>query len=391
MILKRGHKGQAIKSVQKALTAAGFSVQDDGDFGAKTEAAVRSFQRQQGLQADGRVGPKTLAALGLDEKAKSVAAAGSGQGAGAATPVEEITFTVDEVEVPPVIRAKIRDYSEDVERAHDALIGRMQDALANFETTMVFASSQEAKPDVLGTVLISTLEFGVDELIGSAGSAAPWLKLAKDLLLKSREEIRRAAEAAAGNSVGAWIQAQRTAVGNTRGTFDGTTFQQEIEIQYLEAPDRTVYLDGLEEAVQKFRQPHLPSVQDLQVQLFTRWINANVRGDDAGFIDIKIDAIDGLTLESCVVKTVDEKLDDRIGDALNRLKGTATGFNGPLDLPVRKRVQFYTANLVPGGKSWSAGWLNERNRMLSAPILPDGEEAWAANEWRTLVTSFKRD
>jgi N-acetylmuramoyl-L-alanine amidase-like protein/putative peptidoglycan binding protein len=58
--LRRGAKGDFVKQVQKAL---GLGLDVDGDFGGKTEAAVRAFQRQHLLVPDGIVGPKTWAQL----------------------------------------------------------------------------------------------------------------------------------------------------------------------------------------------------------------------------------------------------------------------------------------------------------------------------------------
>ena len=55
----------------------------DGRYGADPQAAVRLFQRRNGLTVDGRVGPDTAAALGvtLSSSGSSSAAAGTGSSA----------------------------------------------------------------------------------------------------------------------------------------------------------------------------------------------------------------------------------------------------------------------------------------------------------------------
>lgn len=56
--------GSAVAELQELLVAHGFTkIRIDGSFGHITEAAVKTFQRQQGLRIDGCVGPKTWAAL----------------------------------------------------------------------------------------------------------------------------------------------------------------------------------------------------------------------------------------------------------------------------------------------------------------------------------------
>jgi peptidoglycan hydrolase-like protein with peptidoglycan-binding domain len=57
-LLKRGSKDNSVKFVQKRLM-----IGVDGDFGPKTEAAVKVFQKQKGLQVDGKVGELTWKAL----------------------------------------------------------------------------------------------------------------------------------------------------------------------------------------------------------------------------------------------------------------------------------------------------------------------------------------
>lgn len=64
-LLKRGAKGPAVKTVQALLVARGHVVGIDGDFGAKTDSAVRQFQtiRLGRSAADGVVGPVTYTKL----------------------------------------------------------------------------------------------------------------------------------------------------------------------------------------------------------------------------------------------------------------------------------------------------------------------------------------
>ncbi len=62
--LKKGSIGPRVTEIQQLLQQQGFGpATADGQFGSKTEAAVRSFQSSIGLQPDGVVGPNTLAAL----------------------------------------------------------------------------------------------------------------------------------------------------------------------------------------------------------------------------------------------------------------------------------------------------------------------------------------
>lgn len=62
--LKLGSQGDAVREVQRKLKTLGFYTgQADGDFGPGTEAAVKAFQEQYKLTADGVVGSDTLTRL----------------------------------------------------------------------------------------------------------------------------------------------------------------------------------------------------------------------------------------------------------------------------------------------------------------------------------------
>lgn len=76
-VLKRGSRGEDVKTVQRKLQRWGYySGSVDGIYGSATEKAVRYFQSKNGLTVDGIVGRKTYEALGMMQQA-SVSGGGS--------------------------------------------------------------------------------------------------------------------------------------------------------------------------------------------------------------------------------------------------------------------------------------------------------------------------
>ncbi len=69
-VLRRGATGGEVKEVQRRLKQWGYySGAVDGVYGSKTIDAVKSFQRKNGLTADGIVGKSTYEALGMNASA----------------------------------------------------------------------------------------------------------------------------------------------------------------------------------------------------------------------------------------------------------------------------------------------------------------------------------
>ena len=65
MVLKRGDNNETVKKVQAFL-----GIEQIGNFGPKTEEAVKAWQTKNGLTADGIVGPATLAKMGIVVESK---------------------------------------------------------------------------------------------------------------------------------------------------------------------------------------------------------------------------------------------------------------------------------------------------------------------------------
>lgn len=63
---RKGDSGETVKTIQQKLKQWGYyDGEIDGIYGSKTVAAVKYFQRKNGLTADGIAGSATLGALGI--------------------------------------------------------------------------------------------------------------------------------------------------------------------------------------------------------------------------------------------------------------------------------------------------------------------------------------
>lgn len=63
-VLKRGSKGDAVRALQQRLADAGlYKGKIDGDYGRRTQDAVRAYQMRYGLAADGIAGRETQRSL----------------------------------------------------------------------------------------------------------------------------------------------------------------------------------------------------------------------------------------------------------------------------------------------------------------------------------------
>ena len=117
--LRRGMSGEFVRRVQERLNV----FPSNGQFGPRTEAAVRAFQREQGLVADGIIGPRTWQALDADDTDDGPGAGAAGQLAWGA-------------KVSPALRNKVRVIAAEIGCEADALMACMA-----FESGETFSPS----------------------------------------------------------------------------------------------------------------------------------------------------------------------------------------------------------------------------------------------------------
>ena len=76
--MRKGDTGPEVRTLQEKLSATGYPLPAGDRFSAKTDTAVRNFQRKKTLLADGIVGAKTWLALGVKDTATARAKPANG-------------------------------------------------------------------------------------------------------------------------------------------------------------------------------------------------------------------------------------------------------------------------------------------------------------------------
>ena len=88
---RASHNPELVKQTQEKLSAAGHEAGPaDGKMGPKTQAALKEFQQSKGLEASGRIDQQTLAELGIsgEGSASSSTGATSGSSSGPSSSAE---------------------------------------------------------------------------------------------------------------------------------------------------------------------------------------------------------------------------------------------------------------------------------------------------------------
>lgn len=130
-----GSKGESVKTLQNLLNRQGYSLDEDGVFGAKTQAAVKDYQKKNGLLLDGIAGDQTWGnLLGANTAAQQAAAPAISEATMEALRQLEKGYTPSqEVEAAFAVRKSLEDvkpqayvsgFDEQLRELYDQIAGR---------------------------------------------------------------------------------------------------------------------------------------------------------------------------------------------------------------------------------------------------------------------------
>ena len=114
-----GSQGSAVKQLQSELNRRGYSLDEDGIFGKKTRAAVRDYQKKNGLRmVDGIAGDETWGSLLASPTAEEQAALDAAAAEAASPRAEATESTARRLQelaalVPELRQAALAEYRQE--------------------------------------------------------------------------------------------------------------------------------------------------------------------------------------------------------------------------------------------------------------------------------------
>ena len=140
--LRYGSSGEDVRTLQKQLNEQGYNLQEDGQFGARTRAAVTDYQSKNALTVDGIVGDETQGSLTKRSTGTGVAggpaspegtAVGQEDAQAAAAPASEVTGTTQVDEALEALNSQTAKpgtyeskYDQQISDVYNQIMGRGQ-------------------------------------------------------------------------------------------------------------------------------------------------------------------------------------------------------------------------------------------------------------------------
>jgi hypothetical protein len=374
--LKYGDHGEYVERLQSALIAMGFDLgpgRADGKFGAGTRAAVKGLQTERGLPETGIADPDTIAALDLDPNTLD--------------DLIEIDTPVGAEEIDERAAEVIANYVDARTTFEVKMIATLDRALGSFEGVLEHASTEEARSDVMGSVISKLFENLVKDVLGEVAKVNPWAKLGSyflDAAKAASDEMKRAEAARHSVLARDWIEKQRRAINQAHwGLSRPKKIEAEIKAELSRTDERDALLSGLETAIAAYDDSGYEDLALLshELTLCETWINAfftGPHGPGQGYVVVILDTDhDPWELKGTrVLAPYADRVKDRLGELLalsadSRFAQIRAGLRPfALDLRVNKFVVF--------GHSGSSFLEADAGALISPQILKEAYAQWGA-------------
>lgn len=199
-VLKKGSKGNPVKDIQKLLNKNGAkpALEVDGDFGPKTDAATKAFQKKMKIKCDGKVGDTTKATLDYGKPLPKLTVSGYSKvlaGSQKATAhnngtIKTLKNLSSELEkLSGVFRANVPQAAKLIESnlKHRKEVQKLAELIASYEK--MFAKLVLVAPDEAAKVVVECAQMAKQIQAIRDSKISPNLKTAAKYIAKAGDQM----------------------------------------------------------------------------------------------------------------------------------------------------------------------------------------------------------